>query len=222
MNYQLIIDYINRKYHKEVKKSIMYDKIAEWRHWLEGDVRNFHEFHKKMDLNDNESKVKLHRNKTNMLLKGAEDWASILLNEKTRIVIEDKKSNEFVMGQDEISGVFGDNDFWRNANELVATSRWSGTGAFEIYVRKMQRNDEEGENNGNLEGGQSIGINYLSAEQIIPISYDNSIMKEAAFVSERVLNGKEVSLISVHVLNEKGTYDIERRPFLSLKELENV
>ena len=205
MNYQLVIDYINRKYDKDVKKSIMYDKIAQWRHWLEGNVPNFHEFHKKMDLNDNEKQAKLHRHKTNMLLKGSEDWASILLNEKTRIVIEDEASNEFVMGKDEISGVFGDNDFWRNANELVATSRWSGTGAFEVFVRKMKVTDKESK----LVGGAKIGINYLSAEQIIPISYDNSIMREAAFISERQIDGKSVNLISIHLLNDEGTYDIE-------------
>ena len=210
MNYQVIIDYINRKYDKDVKKSVMYDHIFEWRCWLEGKVKNFHEFYKKMDLNDNTNKVKLHRHKTNMLLKGSEDWASILLNEKTRIVIEDEASNEFVMGKDEISGVFGDNDFWRNANELVATSRWSGTGAFEVYVRKMVMNDDsESENYGNLINGTSIGINYLSAEQIIPISYENAILREAAFVSERQVSGKTVNLVSVHILNENGTYDIE-------------
>lgn len=211
MNYQVIIDYINRKYQKDVKKSVMYDHIAEWRHWLEGNVKGFHDFHKKMDLNDNEKSVKLHRHKTNMLLKGSEDWASILLNEKTRIVIEDERSNEFVMGRDEISGVFGDNDFWRNANELVATSRWSGTGAFEVYVRKMRMNDDENDpdNYGRLLGGASIGINYLGADQIIPISYENSILKEAAFVSSRQIDGKEVSLVSIHLLNDDGTYDIE-------------
>ncbi|MBP5782738.1 MAG: phage portal protein [Bacteroidales bacterium] len=205
MNYQLIIDYINRKYGKDIKKSVMYDHISEWRHWLEGDVRNFHEFHKKMDLNDNQNQVKIHRNKTNMLLKGSEDWASILLNEKTRIVIEDAASNEFVMGKDEISGVFGDNDFWRNANELVATSRWSGTGAFEVYVRKMN----VAEKSARLVSGKGVGINFLSAEQIIPISYDNAVLHEAAFVSERMIDGEVVNLVSVHTLNEEGTYDIE-------------
>ena len=209
MNYQLIIDYINKKYDKDVKKSVMYDKIAEWRCWLEGNVHNFHTYKKKMDLNDNENIVELHRNKTNMLLKGSEDWASILMNEKTRIVIEDEKSNAFVMGEDEISGVFGDNDFWRNANELVATSRWSGTGAFEVYVRKMVRTESDGDDDGRLVGGDSIGINYLSAEQIIPITYDNAILREAAFVSERKMNGKTVYLVSVHLLNKNNTYDIE-------------
>ena len=204
MNYQLVIDYINKKYDKDIKPSVMYDKIQTWKQWLEGNVRKFHSFEKKMDLNDNEHTMTLHRHKTNMLLKASEDWASILLNEKTRIVIDDEKSSEFVMGKDEISGVFGDNDIWRNANELVATSRWSGTGAFEIYVRKMNVDD-----NGELVGGIKIGINYLSAEQIIPISYDNSIMREAAFVSERQINGKTVNLVSIHLLNENDTYDIE-------------
>jgi len=217
MNYQLVIDYINQKYNKDVKKSCMYDHIMQWRQWLEGSVRNFHEFNKKMDLNDNKKVTKVHRHRTNMLLKGAEDWASILLNEKTRIVIEDEASNEFVMGKDEISGVFGDNDFWRNANELVATSRWSGTAAFEVYVRKMETISPDDDDNGldedfepgKLVGGASVGINYLSAEQIIPISYDNTILKEAAFVSERQIDGKTVSLVSIHLLNEDGTYDIE-------------
>lgn len=204
MNYQTVIDYINRKYNKDIKKSVMYDKIADWRHWLEGNVKGFHEYERKMDLNDNTSYQKVKRHRTNMLLKGAEDWASILLNEKTRIVIEDDKSNEFVMGKDEISGVFGENDFWRNANELVATSRWSGTGAFEVYVRKMKVTENE-----KLIDGTNIGINYLSAEQIIPISYDNSIMREAAFVSDRIIDGEEVSLVSIHLLNDDGTYDIE-------------
>lgn len=205
MNHQTVINYINKKYNKDIKKSVMYDKIAEWRHWLEGNVKGFHEYEKKMDLNDNSSYQKIKRHKTNMLLKGSEDWASILLNEKTRIVIDDEASNEYVMGKEDAGGVFGKNDFWRNANELVATSRWSGTGAFEVYVRKMKVTEE----NDKLIGGASIGINYLSAEQIIPISYDNSIMREAAFVSNRIIDGEEVSLVSIHLLNDKGTYDIE-------------
>ena len=205
MNYQVIIDYINRKYDKNVKRSVMYDKIAEWRHWLEGDVKGFHDFYKKTDLNDNERKSHLKRNRTNMLLKGAEDWASILLNEKTRITIDHKKSQKFVMGDDEISGVFGENDFWRCANELVATSRWSGTGALEVYVRQMDVTEKEGK----LINGKGIGINYLAADQIIPITYDNGILREAAFVSNRYLNGEDVYFVSIHLLNKDNTYNIE-------------
>lgn len=205
INYQLVIDYINKTYDRNVKKSVMYDKISMWKAWLEGTVEGFHTFHKKMDLNDENKVSTLHRNRTNMLLKGAEDWASILLNEKTRVTIDDKQSELFVMGEDQISGVFGENDFWRCANELVATSRWSGTGAFEVYIRQMEV--EEG--TGKLISGDSIGINYLSAEQIIPISFDNGIMHEAAFISERTIRGKVVFLVSIHLLNEEGTYDIE-------------
>ena len=205
MNYQVIIDYINREYDKDIKQSVMYDHIAQWRHWLEGDVKGFHDFYKKTDLNNNEQKTHLKRNRTNMLLKGAEDWASILLNEKTRITIDHKKSQLFVMGEDEISGVFGENDFWRCANELVATSRWSGTAACEVYVHHMDGTEKEG----NLVSGKKIGINYLAADQIIPITYENGILKEAAFVSNRFVNGEEAYFVSIHLLNKNGTYDIE-------------
>lgn len=205
MNYQLVINYINKRYGKDVKISPMYEKINQWREWIDGNVHGFHTFHKKIDLNDDSKAVPLHRHRTNMLLKGAEDWASILMNEKTRIIIGDENSSKFVMGDDEISGVFGENDFWRCANELVATSRWSGTGAFEVYIKRMVVDDE----NNHLIKGSGIGINYLAADQIIPISYDNGILREAAFISERQSDGKKVYLISVHLLNEDNTYNIE-------------
>ena len=205
MNHQIVIDYINKNYGRQLKKSVMYDKIEMWRTWLEGNVRGFHTYYMKTDLADGKKRKKMRRNKTNMLLKGAEDWASILMNEKTEIVIDDEKSRNFVMGEDEISGVLGDNDFWRCANELVATAMWSGTGAFEIYVKNMDISDSSNE----LVSGSGIGINYLSADQIIPISWDNTIAREIAFVSERVIDGKDCYLVSLHTLNDEGTYDIE-------------
>ncbi len=205
MNHQIIIDYINQHYGRELKRSPMYERINAWREWLEGDVKGFHTYMMKTDLTDPTQQRKMHRHKTNMLLKGAEDWASILLNEKTRIAIEDENSQRFVMGEDETGGVFGDNDFWRCANELVATSRWSGTGAFEIYAKSMDISDSSNA----LVSGSGIGINYLAADQIIPISWDNTIAREVAFVSERRLNGKDVYLVSAHTLSGAGTYDIE-------------
>ena len=205
INYQLIIDYINKEYDRDLKRSPMYEQISKWRQWLEGDVKGFHTYKMKTDLTDGKKKRTMHRHKTNMLLKGSEDWASILLNEKTEVVIDDEPSQRFVMGDDVISGVFGDNDFWRCANELVATSRWSGTGAFEIYVKDMDISDSSND----LVSGSKIGINFLAADQIIPISWDNTIARECAFVSERVLNGRDAYLVSVHTLDENGNYDIE-------------
>lgn len=205
MKHQVVIDYINNTFGRDIKRSPMYDQISIWRDWLEGNVKGFHTYEMKTDLTDDNQTHKVRRHKTNMLLKGSEDWASILMNEKTEIIIDDERAKNFVMGEDLTGGVFGDNDFWRCANELVATSRWSGTGAFEIYVKSMDISDSSNE----LISGSSIGINYLAADQIIPISWENTIAKECAFVSERKLKGKNVYLVSVHLLNDAGTYDIQ-------------
>ncbi len=169
-------------------------------------MKGFHSYYQKIDLASN-TKKKLYRHKTNMLLKGSEDWASILLNEKTQIIIEDKPSQKFVMGDDQISGVFGENDFWRCANENIATSRWSGTAAFELYVKEMNITAEESGNSGELIGGNGIGINYLSADQIIPITFDNGILREVAFISDRNVGGEDLQLVSIHLL-VNGLYEI--------------
>ena len=206
MNHQIIIDYINKTYGRDLRPSPMYNMIEIWRGWLEGTVKGFHTYWMKTDITDkNKGKRKMRRHRTNMLLKGSEDWASILMNEKTNIFIDDEASQKFVMGDDIISGVFGDNDFWRCANELVATSRWSGTGAFEVYVKDMDISDSSNK----LVSGSGIGINYLAADQIIPISWDNTICRECAFASERKMHGKDCYIVSTHILNDDGNYDIE-------------
>jgi A118 family predicted phage portal protein len=202
MNQKQAVEAISKLTGRDIVVSPMYGKINEWREWLEGNVKGFHEYYQKTNLSNNHF-TKLKRHKTNMLLKGSEDWASILLNEKTQIIIEDEPSQRFVMGDDQISGVFGENDFWRCANENIATSRWSGTAAFEVFVRDMVVTEADGR----LISGDGIGINYLSADQIIPVTYDNGIAREVAFISDLTRNGKTFQQVSFHYL-EFGLYTI--------------
>ena len=83
MNQQQVIEIISKEFGITAKVSPMYAKIEEWRAWLEGNVKGFHEYEQLVDLSEKKY-TKLHRHKTNMLLRGSEDWASILLNEKTQ------------------------------------------------------------------------------------------------------------------------------------------
>jgi len=117
MNQKYAVDAINRLTGRNVQVSPMYGKINEWRAWLEGNVKGFHEYFQKTDLKNNRC-TKLTRYKTNMLLRGSEDWASILLNEKTQIELGSQASGTWLMGAEQTGGILGDNDFWRNANEL--------------------------------------------------------------------------------------------------------
>lgn len=181
----------------------MYSHIGTWRNWIDGTVKGVHSYYQKVDTTSNR-KRKMKRRRTNMLLKASEDWASILLNEKTQITVEDDAAQKYLMGEDEISGVLGRTNFWACANGLIATSRWSGTAAFEIYIKKMDVSEEDGK----ILSGDDIGINFLSAEQIIPISYENRTCTECAFASEKTVRGEPMTTVTAHTRGEDGTYNI--------------
>jgi len=201
MNIQFVIDAINKIMDRKLSKSPMYEKIAEWRHWLEGSVDGFHEYSAMTDLVNNKY-TKIKRHKTDMLKRGSEDWASFLLNEKTRIELDNKPSEMWLQGEDGKGGILAENAFGRNANELITTSRWSGTAAFEVYVENMAVTEDD---NSRLLKGDRIGINFLAADQIVPISHRNGIIKEVAFASSRTVEDKEFIDVSMHTL-EKGLY----------------
>ena len=207
MNQAAVADFLNRQYGISIPVSPMYGYIETWRQWLEGNVKGFHEYNIIGNLATNTTR-KVRRHRTNMLQRAANDWAAILLNEKTRIIVDDKASEVWLMGdkedEEEVGGVFGENSFWRCANELVSTSRWAGTAAFEVFVRGADVTEKSNK----LVGGSGLGVNFLSADQIIPISHENGQLKEAAFVSDKVIDGEKCQFVSVHKKNDAGLYEI--------------
>lgn len=186
-----------------VVANTMYEKINSWRDWLNGDVDGFYEYTMSVDLVTNKQ-AKITRHRTDMFKRACEDWASLLLNELTRFELDNKATELWLQGDDGNGGILGDNDFRRNANELIMVSRWAGTAAFEAYV-------EDGTvvaDSGQLLSGKDIGINFLSGDQIIPISHRNGIIKEVAFVSEKIIDEtKKHHAVSMHLL-EGGLYTI--------------
>jgi len=202
MNQMQVIEVVKKLTGRDVVLSPMYKKIAEWRDWLTGEVEGFYEYNMTVDI-ESHKVAKIKRNRTDMFKRACEDWASLLLNELTRFELDDKPSELWLQGADGRGGVLGENDFRRNANELVTVSRWAGTAAFEAYVENMDVRTDTQE----LLSGSGIGINYLAGDQIIPISSRNGILKEAAFVSDQEVAGKKQQKVSVHLL-ENGFYTI--------------
>lgn len=199
MNQKQVIEVINKLTGRNVTVSSMYEKINTWRDWLTGDVDGFYEYTMSVDLVSNRT-AKMKRHRTDMFKRACEDWASLLLNERTRFEMDDKASEMWLQGNDGNGGVLGDNDFRRNANELIMVSRWAGTAAFEVYVEAGTVIADSGQ----LLSGKDIGINYLSGDQIIPISHRNGIIKEVAFVSEKSIgDGKTHHTVSMHLLENE-------------------
>ena len=200
-----IIDYLNKQYGYELKADY-YSYIYEWRDWWKGYFKPFHKY------NFNTGKKVLSRDMFTMKMakKVCEDWASLLLNEKTSIVVDDPNSNKFLQGEKETDGVFGENDFWVQANRLIEKACYSGTGAVVLRLDGIRVSS----NDTLIKTPEAkIKLAYISAENIIPISWDNDKITEVAFCSEFTKSGKDYIYLEVHRINESGNYEITNKYF---------
>ena len=132
-----------------------YATIEQWHAWYKGSTA----FHSYKVYNG--SKFNVTKKYTLKMPKTiCEDRADILLNENTDIVVADEASQKY------IDDVFDRTEFWSNANQLIETAGWSGTGAFVEY----------------LENGEPQ-INYISGDHIYPLSWRDNKITECAFAS---------------------------------------
>lgn len=203
MNIGTIIDYLNKNKGYNIPSNY-YEKIDTWRDWWRGFHKPFHEF---TEING-ENRIKRKLFTLKMVKKVCEDWASILLNEKTQIVIDDKTSSEFVQGEDGTGGIFGDNDFWQQGNALVEKAFYSGTGAFIVKLSDMALTGETVIKDDETK----IKINYLTAHNIIPLTIRHGKIIDVAFVSEILEHGKKYIYLETHELTITG-YKITNQYF---------
>lgn len=181
-----------------------YNFIDDWLNWWRGYNEPFHRyFH-------NNGKELLQRDLFSLKMgkKVCEDWASILLNAKTRISIDDDFTNDFIQGEKETMGVLGENSFWVQSNRLVERAFATGTGAVVIHLKNATVNNGSAK----LSPNAKIQLNYISAEMIIPLSVDNGVITEVAFASEQIEKGKRYLNLELHML-ENGVYIIRNYRF---------
>ena len=166
-----------------------YSHIDEWLEWYQGDVERFHKY-----KIYNGAVITEHRRYTlGMAKKVCEDWANLILNEKVSIKAENYEKR--------LNQILDYNNFRVKGNQLIEITFALGTGAFVEYKT----------------GTGSIAIDYIRADMIYPLSWDNGSITECAFGSNRVINGKEGIYIQIHRLGNKNsgenpdTYYIENK-----------
>lgn len=205
----LVVEFINKEYKTQIKTEY-YEYVKKWRDWWRGYYKQFHSY-QELGVDNAPRQRELFR--MNMAKRVSEDWASILLNEKTQINIDDSASSEFVQGKEDaqgVGGVLGANNFWSEANELVEKAYGYGTGAFVLRAENAKVNSR-----GDIVADAEcrVGIEYIDAMSIIPLSVEKSKVTEAAFVSEIVRLGKEYIYLETHTKDERGNYVITNRYF---------
>lgn len=147
-----------------------YSHIDEWLEWYENDVKKFHHY----IIWNGAMKTEQERYRLGMAKTICEDWANLLLNEKVTI-----KAGDYSKRLEEILTW---NKFRVNGNKLIELAFALGTAALAEYK----------------DAAGNIIIDYIRADMIYPLSWDNGEITECAFGSTRVIDGKERIYLQIH------------------------
>lgn len=175
-----------------------YSKVYEWKSWYQGNVKGFHNY----TVQNGERQVKCRRYSLGMGKKLCEDWANLLMNEKVQITLEGQKEQDF------IDLVLTENNFTVKANEMQEIKSALGTVA---YVPRVI--GQEISESGDIVPGNASGIvlDYVTIENIYPLSWQNGYVSECAFSSEVTRGGKDYLYLQIHRREDNGNYVIENR-----------
>ena len=195
MNIAGIIDYLNKELGYDLSSSY-YPQIKQWEDWWRGYHKPFHSF---TEVSGGKT-LQRDMYTLKMAKKVCEDWAAILANEKTELVLEDEASAIFLQGKDGTGGVFGQTDFWVKVNELVEKAFYSGTGAIILHLDGMQVNGDSV-----VQDKESrIRLEYVSAQHIIPLTVQQEHIVDVAFVSEVLERGQRYLYLETHIKGQGG------------------
>lgn len=155
-----------------------YNHISDWLAWYQGSVKKFHTYW----IYDGIQSKKQERYKLGMAKKVCEDWANLLLNEKVAI-----KAGNF---DEKLKEILETNNFFVRANQLIEITFALGTGALVEY----------------LDADKNPMIDYMRADMIYPLSWDNGDITECAFGSIKTINEEERIYLQIHRkgIREKG------------------
>ena len=179
-----IFNYFKQKGIDTVDASF-YRKIDEWNSWYVSNVRNF-SFYKVHMGRGGYKRCK--RKSMGMAKKLSEDIADLLLNERVMITLNDDTTHEFV------HQVLEDNHFLVMGNDYQERKAYTGTVAYIPYLKNFTI-----EQDGKVQDG-TIGINYVDARNIYPVSWNNGKVTECIFTFPHTVSGKKYVLVQSHLL----------------------
>ena len=186
--------YLNNAGYDTVDASF-YSLIRVWKSWYEGNVNKFHRYR----VYNGKDYVSCRRLSMGMAKKLSEDIADLLLNERVQITIQDVTTSDFVMN------TLNKNNFSVLGNDYQERKAYTGTVAYVPYLDNIQ----VGEDGRILPGdGGRIKINYVSASNIYPLSWDNGYISECAFVFPKIIKATKYAHIQLHLVKE-NEYVIE-------------
>ena len=183
-----------------------YNYINVWTDWWHGYDPNFHVYR----ITDGRRNIEMKRKTMRMAKKVCEDWANLLLNDKTYIEVSDDASQAFLTGNDidQNGGVLGLSKFWKMGNRTVEREFATGTAC--MYLDLVNPRYD-----GQTLSADNVRIRYIrDARMIVPLSHDNGEITELALASEHWQSSKKYYYIQVFRKYDDVQYQINNYYFL--------
>ena len=161
-----------------------------WKAWYMGKYRPFHNYFVTTGLG---VKTRLEKASLGMAKAVCEAWADLLMNENTKIVLPEQ--------DDELlQEILDQNNFNYLMNDFVEKAYALGCGAVIIGVDNLSV-----DGGGNSLNDGILRIQYIDAEKIYPLTFENGKCTECAFISQSTTK----LTLSIHLLNDDGYYEIK-------------
>ena len=193
----------------EIDVGDYYDRLREWKGWYDGYVQDFHSSFENGNL--------VKKYSMGMAKKIGEDYASMVVNEQTRIKTPDKAVEKFLVGdQDNSGGILKKLNFWKRMNDYCERM-YGYAGSFAGIVGLDNAIQKE---NGDIDGG-IYTLRFATSEHIVPISWDGSDITEAAFYSIKTVKGNTYVILEIHTKDPEktdGSYIVQTKVFLIQNE----
>ena len=167
------------------------DKVAEWEEWWRNKVPSFQSYR----IWNGKKFVPQTRFTLGMGKKIPEDWANLIMTEKTEITLGDEAS------QAVLDRILRDCRFWQKANASIEQTFAVGNGAWVVSVKGLSVRDD-GVIADNI--GARVNVSTIYGRNIYPITIEDGVITECAFVRRDT----KYTYISAHIKSEDGNYRI--------------
>lgn len=171
--------------------------VSVWDKWWRGYVSSFHDYYV---TNVQKSTTLVKRKSLKMAKTVCEDWANMLLNDKTFIKVDDENGQKFLTGdkEEQNGGVLGLSKFWKYGNRTIEKEYALGTCAFilDLVNPKLSSNELKADN---------VRIKCIKETgMIIPLSWDDDEIYECAFCSYKSIEKNQYLFIKKMLKYKKG------------------
>lgn len=177
-----VIQYLKSKSLTVIEDDIS-EKLEIWRQWYKGFVDKFHQY----KVYSGKKKLNMERKTLNLPAKVCQRWADLLLNEKVEINVSDEYT------QLKLNDLLQQVNFRVRGNNLLETAFALGGGFLIQYW-----------------DGEKTSQKYITQEYMYPITYDSGRLIEAAFSSQKVIDGKTYVYLETHLKDKvTGLYTVD-------------